>query len=326
MGLFDQIKRIFIPQEEQFKTNSKMLTGTIPYRYVVFDIETTGLGRHDDRIIEIAADEYTNGELTARYHTYVNPRRHIPNAITRLTGISDCDVCNAPTIDQVKDDVLRFFGKNPLVGHNIKTFDVPFLEAQFKCNISNRIIDTLHLSRDSFPGLPNYKLVTLDYVLDLGGTEHHRAENDIEVNNKLFVACANPKSYKKRISDPEILRNIPEDFRPPMYPKIDIHDFHPSNPDCMPKTALTGKCVVFSGEFSRLPEEMYQIAVDAGATIKNQVSRKVDYLVLGLVDKRFADENGTSSKQRTAKKLKDEGHEIRIIKESKFLTLAAPKK
>lgn len=322
MGLFDFIKNIFIPEEEKYNPNSKMLTGSIPNCYVVFDIETTGFSRHDDRIIEIAANEYTNGHLTNHFHAYVNPGRHIPNLITRLTGIKDSTVSNAPTILQVKHDLLRFFGTKPLVGHNISTFDIPFLEVQFGCEIRNRTIDTLHLARESFPGLPNYKLVTLDYVLGLGGGEHHRAETDIAVNNALFHACANPKTYKKRIKDPAILNSIPIDTKAALHEKIDIHSIVPTDPEQIPHTALTGHGIVFSGEFSNLPEEMYQIAVDAGAILKTSVSRKVTYLVQGYVEPRYLDENGMSSKQRTAIKLQGEGHCVKIITEKEFLELA----
>ena len=304
----------------QHTAHSKKLV--IPNEYIVFDIETTGFSRNDDRIIEIAANKYRNGQLADQFHSYVYPERHIPNMITRLTGIADTDVSDAPTIIQIKHDLLHFFGNTPLVGHNINAFDIPFLEAQLNCRIENERIDTLHIARDVFPGLPNYKLFTLDQILQLGGGEHHRAHRDIVVNNALLHACASPKQYKQRISDPHVLGNIIGEDRPHPYQKIDIHSIHPSDPCNIPDTALTGHSIVFSGEFSRLPEEMYQIAVDAGAILKNQVSRKVSYLVQGYVDERFLDENGMSNKQRTANKLLEEGHSIQIITETDFLKLA----
>lgn len=300
-------------------TSSKRFT--IPNRYVVFDIETTGFSRSDDRIIEVAANEYVNGILTNQFQSYINPGRHIPNAITRLTGISDNDVAEAPTIDQAKADILSFFGSTTLVGHNINTFDIPFLEAQLKCHFKNERIDTLPLARNAFPGLPNYKLFTLDQVLELGGVEHHRAANDITVNNALLIACSSPQKYKHRIANPDVLNSIIIEERPSLYPTIDIHSITPTDPANIPNTPITGHGIAFSGEFSRLPEEMYQIAVDAGGILKNQVSKKVDYLVLGLVDERFLDENGMSNKQRTATKLSAEGHNIKIISESEFMEL-----
>ena len=295
-----------------------------PSRYIVFDIETTGFSRSDDRIIEIAATEYVSGSPARSYHRYVNPQRHIPSGITRLTGIRDSDVANAPVISEIKFELLDFFGSATLVGHNIATFDIPFLEAQLGHRFSNPRIDTLILSKDVFPGLPNYKLASLDHILGLGGLAHHRAENDIAMNNALLMACYNPKQYRHRISDPDVLNSLVVEKRD-LFAKPDIHIFSPSDPNAIPNTALTGKCIVFSGELGILPEEAYQIAVDAGAILKTSVSKKVDYLVQGYVDPRFLDENGWSSKQRTAHKLIDSGEgKVKIITEEEFLKLASP--
>lgn len=297
---------------------------TPPSHYVIFDIETTGFSRTNDRIIEIAAIEYVDGQPTNTFRTYVNPQRHIPNSITRLTGIRNSDVSEAPTIMEVKSDILRFFGSATLVGHNIKTFDIPFLEAQLNHSFSNPRIDTLHFAKDVFPDLPNYKLASLDHILGLGGLEHHRAENDIAMNNALFLACYNPKQYKHRISDPEVLNSLVVEQRD-LSAKPDIHDFSPTNPSDIPDTPLTGKWIVFSGELNLLPEEAYQIAVDAGAILKTSISKKVDYLVQGYVEPRYLDENGWSSKQRTARKLIDSGEgKVKIIAEAEFLKLASP--
>lgn len=296
----------------------------IPAHYIVFDIETTGFSRTNDRIIEISAIKYSHGKPIEKFHTFINPERHIPNSITRLTGISNADVQSAPCILEAKADLLRFFERETLVGHNIKTFDIPFLEAQLSYHFSNRLIDTLHIAKQVFPYLPSYKLSVLDQILQLGNLEHHRAENDVIVNNALLLACVNPQKYKKRVNDPDVLANIEIERRDP-YPKIDIHAFTPTNPEITPCTQLTGKCVAFSGELSILREDACQIAVDAGAILKSRVSRKVDYLVLGIVDPMFLDEHGMSSQQRTARQLIRSGEaKIKIIDEAEFMRLASP--
>ena len=115
MGLFDFLSKVI-------SKNTKP-----PSNYVVFDIETTGFSRTNDRIIEIAADKYANGKLVDQFHSYVNPGYPIPVFITQLTGITNRNVAHAPTIHEIKKSVLAFFGKNALVGHNITTFDIPFL-------------------------------------------------------------------------------------------------------------------------------------------------------------------------------------------------------
>ncbi len=304
------------------RTRSNKSKFHVPTHYVVFDIETTGFSRKNDRIIEIAANKYLNGELTDHFHSYINPEQHIPNAITRLTGIKNSDITNAPCIKDIKKPLLEFFGSATLVGHNIKVFDIPFLENQLNCTITNNCIDTFHLAKQSFPGLPSYKLSVLDQVLQLGSVEHHRAENDIAVNNALLLACSTPERYRDRITNQDVINNIKIEDRRYPHTAVDIHSIVPSNSNAQPNTALTGKNIVFSGELNILREEAYQIAVDAGAVLKSHVSQKTDYLVQGLVDKRYLDEDGVSSKQRRARELIVSGYNIQIIDESEFLYLA----
>lgn len=297
---------------------------SVPAHYIVFDIETTGFSCTKDRIIEIAANEYRNGEIVRQYHTFVNPGIRISNAITRLTSIKNSDVQDAPVITEVKADLLKFFGNTVLVGHNISTFDIPFLQAQLACEIKNPLIDTLHLARSAFPGLPSYKLTVLDEILELGNVEHHRADRDILANNALLIACASPAAYKHRTSNKELLNNVHIENRS-LYSKVDIHTFTPTDPSKVPNTRLTGKVIVFSGELDMLPEDACQLAVDAGAILKSHISKKVDYLVLGVVDPRYLDEDGMSSKQRKAQELICSGEgKIAIIDEGEFLALAAP--
>lgn len=296
---------------------------SIPPSYIVLDIETTGFSRSNDRIIEIAANKYINGNLVNQFHTYVNPGISIPLFITQLTGIRNSDVENAPAIQDLNDSLISFLGSIPIVGHNIIRFDIPLLQEQTHYKFNNKIFDTLELSKKAFPGLPSYKLSFLDQALHLGGSDHHRAGNDILITNALFLACVEPEKYQPFLDDKDALSKIQIEPRRTYYHSIDIHSILPTDPSAHTNTPLTGKNVVFSGHFSIPLDEIMQIAVDAGATLKSSVSRKVHYLVVGEQDLRFADENGMTSKSRTATKLiQQEGIDIRIIDEETFLELA----
>ena len=128
-------------------------------RYVVVDVETTGLYPEKNEIIEVAAIRNDGGNLSA-YSSFVRPRGNIPPEITKLTGIRFSDVRSAPTISQIAPELLSFIEGFPVVAHNA-VFDVKFLAAAFeKCGISSEIdyIDTVQFARAAFPGLKNYKL------------------------------------------------------------------------------------------------------------------------------------------------------------------------
>ena len=64
-------------------------------KYVVFDIETTGLDTYNDRIIEIGAVKVVDGEIVEEFEELINPGFSIPYNITRITGIDDTMVADA---------------------------------------------------------------------------------------------------------------------------------------------------------------------------------------------------------------------------------------
>ena len=68
--------------------------------FVVVDIETTGLSKHYHKIIEIAAAKIEKGKIKKEFQTLINPEVRIPNFITRLTGIDNEMVKDAPLIEE----------------------------------------------------------------------------------------------------------------------------------------------------------------------------------------------------------------------------------
>ena len=87
--------------------------------YVVVDIETTGLSKHHHKITEIAAAIVKNRKIKKEFQTLVNPQVKIPGFITKLTGIDNDMVRDAPTITKVMPAVVKFLGKNVFVAHNL---------------------------------------------------------------------------------------------------------------------------------------------------------------------------------------------------------------
>lgn len=299
--------------------------------YIVLDLETTGNTRLS-RITEIAAIRYANGKELSRFHSMVNPGQEIPPQVVKLTGITQADVENAPYIQDIADDIIRFLGDLPIVGHNALDFDKPVLERRTERFIVNPIIDTLELAREIFPGLDQYKLESLKKVLGLNDAPSHRAMNDVIITNDLFLALINPEQYKDRVA---YAIDHPEEFsvrkpRPRPYrsseDNVSIKDIQPTV--CVDSASfLYGKTVVFTGLLSISRKDSMQIAVNAGAVLKNHICKKTNYLVVGTQDTSVVGESGTSRKQRDAQALNESGAaHIEIITEEEFLRLAQEKK
>ena len=154
--------------------------GPVDSEIVVFDIETTGLSSQRDEITEIGAVIIRDGQELGRYQTYVNPGKPIPREITRLTGISDEDVKNAPSVRAAVNDFLKFADGRPLAAHNA-AFDMGFIyEACLRHGIDFEpvYLDTLALSRGLLPGLKSHKLNVVAAHLALPEFNHHRAADD----------------------------------------------------------------------------------------------------------------------------------------------------
>ena len=148
--------------------------------YVVFDIETTGLSAFDDRLTEIGAVIVRDGKELARFETFANPEMAIPPEITRLTGIKDADVAEAPSQEEAVRAFLEFCGDRPLVAHNAD-FDVGFIfEAclRYKIAFTPRYVDTLALARSLLPKLKSHRLNVVADFLGLPEFSHHRAAED----------------------------------------------------------------------------------------------------------------------------------------------------
>jgi len=170
-----------------FRSKGQSLDGD----FVVFDIETTGLDPFTDKITEIGAVRISNGQILEEFSTFVNPEISIPENIAKLTGIDDNLVANAPRIEEVLPEFLKFVGDSPLVAHNA-TFDYGFIMQNLRkldMKAEYTLIDTLELSRKLFPDLSKYKLSSVAKHLQLESDRYHRASDDAGILARIFIKC-----------------------------------------------------------------------------------------------------------------------------------------
>ncbi len=126
----------------------------------VLDMETTGFAvGKNDRLIEIGAAAIVGGKLKDEeiFHTYIDPKREIPEEITRLTGIDDQKILNAPEASVGIHSLFRFIEKQKsscIIGHYIN-FDLFVLKRELsreKLSFSKpKAIDTLDLIQFLYP-------------------------------------------------------------------------------------------------------------------------------------------------------------------------------
>lgn len=176
-----------------------------PDDYVVLDFETTGLSPEKDAIIQIAAIRFRNHEPIEQFVSFVNPKRPIPPKITDITGITDEDVKNAPTIEEIFPDFIQFLKDDVLIAHNAP-FDMKFLLSNVQRlrmeKPQNLVIDTLSLARKYISETPNHQLKTLKQWLQLDLSSHH-ALDDCLTCAAVYQTCQKRREEKFRLSDDE---------------------------------------------------------------------------------------------------------------------------
>lgn len=160
---------------------------TVEPEYVVLDTETTGFDANKDALIEVAAAIVCGSRTLATYSSFVNPGRPIPKHITEITHISDDDVAEAPTSDEVMRELIDFCGERPIIAHNA-SFDQAFIQANCK-GISSATelpllskepwIDTVELARIALPLLKEYNLESLSAAFAPEARSTHRAIDDV---------------------------------------------------------------------------------------------------------------------------------------------------
>ncbi|GAA0166467.1 hypothetical protein LIER_21615 [Lithospermum erythrorhizon] len=127
--------------------------------YLVFDIETTGFSRENDRIIEIAIQDLRGGK-NSTFQTLVNPGCAIPNSHVHHIYNSMVNRNDVPRMEDLIPILLQYVrsrqkpsGYVVWIAHNARVFDVPFLIKEFNRHSfeipSNwSFIDTLPLARE----------------------------------------------------------------------------------------------------------------------------------------------------------------------------------
>ncbi|MBR4279398.1 MAG: PHP domain-containing protein, partial [Clostridia bacterium] len=158
--------------------------------FIIFDIETTGLSAKNCGITQIGALKYKSGEIIGRFDSYVNPNMPIPDYISKMTGITDDMVKDAPCEKDAVVSFLEFCGGSTLVAHNAN-FDTSFIRRVANDNgitFENPYLDTVALSKYINSDSKRHSLDVLAKYYDLGEFDHHRADADTEMLAKIF-AC-----------------------------------------------------------------------------------------------------------------------------------------
>ncbi|WP_234902093.1 3'-5' exonuclease [Agrobacterium rubi] len=188
----------------------------------VWVIDVEGNGATPAEIVELALLELVDLEPSGRaFHWLLKPQEPISPMVTRIHGITDADVAEAPIIDDIADDILRWTDQAVIVGHNVRV-ELDIIKRSITDWKPSAAIDTLKLARALRPGLESYSLEKLGVALNLTSTaerqtglKHHSAQFDVALTALVFNKLLTPLdsgARASRVREADILFIAQESF------------------------------------------------------------------------------------------------------------------
>lgn len=170
--------------------------------FAIIDIETTGNSYKYGQITEIAIFQHNGTEITGSFSSLVKPEMDIPVFITRLTGISNEMVINAPRFYEIARKIVEMTAGRTFVAHNVH-FDYKFVKEEFNrlgYEFHRKTLCTVQLSRKLLPGYKSYSLgkICAEKGIEING--RHRAAGDALATTKLFELLIKENEIRNNIA------------------------------------------------------------------------------------------------------------------------------
>ncbi len=182
----------------RFQSNDILLEKPI----VVFDFETTGLDPKTSRMIEVGAIKYQNKKEIGRLTSLIHPQVLLSQEITKITGITDKMLKNAPPAKQIIPELHEFMIGCVGVAHNAE-FDIGFLfyeSLRLGIHIDYTIFCTLKMARQLLK-IERRNLDALAKHFGLEFESRHRSIGDIQVTAGVFWKLLENNPHLKTIKD-----------------------------------------------------------------------------------------------------------------------------
>ena len=194
---------------------------------VFVDIETNGGNGSHGRVIEIAALKVTGGKITDSFTSLINPGSDIPYWITRLTGITNHDLVDAPYFSDIAAQLHDFMAGSFFVAHNV-LFDYSFLKREFTAagyEFTPKLFCTVKMSRALWTEHRGHSLEKIITRHAIPVSARHRAYDDAKAMYDfvaLTVAAKGREAFLENIArqlktkslpphvDESVILNLPE--------------------------------------------------------------------------------------------------------------------
>lgn len=203
-------------------------------KYAIVDIETTGGHADAHGITEIAIFVYDGTAVTDSFESLVNPGVPIPPFLEQYTGITNEMVADAPSFEDIAQQVYDMLHGCVFVAHNVN-FDYSFVHYSLK--VAGFTLDvpklcTVRMSRKIFPGYKSYSLGNICAARGIRISDRHRAGGDARATVALFAQllatdpAAVEGALKRGSKEYQLPPNLPKEQFDRLPQQSGIYYFH----------------------------------------------------------------------------------------------------
>jgi DNA polymerase-3 subunit epsilon len=280
--------------------------------FIAIDVETANADYSS--ICQIGIAEFQNGKIVDKWKTLINPEDYFDPFNVSIHGISEKDVKNAPTFNQIYEELKERLNDKITIHH------MPFdrIAINRACDYYDlehtkpKWLDSAKIVRRTWADFAHsgYGLSNIAKFLDLT-FEHHDALEDAITAGLVVVKASEISNL-----------TIEEWFKRVGQPIFTYKKGSTSiNLDGNPEGQLFGENLVFTGALSIPRSEAGIIASKIGCKVTNSVTKTTTMLVVGIQDDTKLAGYEKSSKHRKAEELIEKGISIRILSENDFVEI-----
>ncbi|MEK3889232.1 exonuclease domain-containing protein [Bacillus sp. FSL K6-3431] len=299
--------------------------------FVAIDFETANSVRSS--VCSIGIVKVKNGKIQEELHTLINPLSEFHYYNTKIHGITEYMVHDAPTFEEFWPKFKGFIENQMIIAHNA-SFDIGVLrdsltrihetEPNFQYGCSYRI------AKKVWPNLYNHKLSTVANYLSIS-LKHHDALEDARAS-AIITLEAMEKTKTGSIQELSILHKLKlgsptSSSKQPTRSRKSSQDASlkrivPENIITNTKHPFYGTNIVFTGKMMSMTRPMAaQYAVNCGAACKDRVDLATNFLVVGEQDLYKYVQGIKSMKMKKVEEMIEQGYPIEIVGEQEFIRL-----
>lgn len=299
--------------------------------FVAIDFETANSMRSS--VCSIGIVKVKNGKIEEEIHTLINPLSEFHYYNTKIHGITEYMVHDAPTFEEYWPNFKQYIDDETIIAHNA-SFDIGVLrdslkriheiEPNFQYGCSYRI------AKKVWPNLYNHKLSTVANYLSIS-LRHHDALEDarasalitLEALKKTQTSSIQELStlHKLKLGSPTAANNKTTRARKSSG-DASLHSIVAETFPLNTKHPFYGANIVFTGKMVSMTRPIAaQYAANCGAICKGQVDATTNFLVVGDRDLEKYLQGIKSTKMQKVEALIKQGYPIEIVGEQDFLKL-----